>query len=941
MPELGNKYECAECGTKFYDLGNPAAVCPKCGTAPRRDAEVTSARCRSRVCPTSTKRKTSTSSCRDDEAVEEVAEEIEEEVGGAPTTSDDVARSRRVQRMRLRRARVAIGLGGNLGDPADLVPHRGARLRRACSTTSPPPRSTAPSRSRRIPQPPYLNTVLVGPTGHRGRPICSPSPRRSSTPPAAARSLVTRPRPLDVDLLLYDDLVDVRRGAAAAAPVAARAPFRAPAARRPRAGQPLPPDGRDRERSAGGASRRASASSGSDRWLVEDRAERLPVAASRSRARSSAARASVCVRRSSTSSPASELGRRHGLDLTQGLIALLRLGSRAAPRPGTAGWRGPRARSRPRARDDAALPRRLTHPVKNGTRGATACNRPSNRCGPPRSKRLVERDRDQRVIADALRDALAHRGQRALGLAPQAPVHRRPEVDGGAQAAVGDRRRERFRVALAPVVLAAMEDRRATAPRARCRAPRSLAIGRRHRGELALEVERALELPQRFEALGLDVERRSRRRRSLRRSDPARRDRPRRPRRGASRRDRRRRSPSSPSSRPRREPAGSRSRQRAARAITAPTARPTLYDAGHPRDAGGHGRRSARFDARAPRSDPRLRPRRRPRGGRARAPARCSVCAGCASSASPIWSFPAPSTAASATRSEPWSSPAASTTRWPRRLPTCSTPIRAAPSAGACGSPLCFTTSATRRSATRPRSSSRTALSHEDMTLRLLRTARGRGGDRRRRGAGSHASAASSASSPGAAPRASDCWRRSSPASSTSTRWTISCATASTAASATATTTSAGCSRPSRRCAIPATEEWGIGIDEGGVHALEALVLARYYMFTQVYFNVTGKVLELHLNEWLASEGAPLAGRPRAVPRARRPRRLVGDARVDQSTRARHRRARPLRAGVRDPRAPHLRRARQLHHPGRGGPRPLRSRRPPGLELGEGPSSSG
>ena len=26
-------------------------------------------------------------------------------------------------------------------------------------------------------------------------------------------------------------------------------------------------------------------------------------------------------------------------------------------------------------------------------------------------------------------------------------------------------------------------------------------------------------------------------------------------------------------------------------------------------------------------------------------------------------------------------------------------------------------------------------------------------------------------------------------------------------------------------------------------------------MFTQVYFNVTGKVLELHLNEWLASEG--------------------------------------------------------------------------------------
>ena len=52
----------------------------------------------------------------------------------------------------------------------------------------------------------------------------------------------------------------------------------------------------------------------------------------------------------------------------------------------------------------------------------------------------------------------------------------------------------------------------------------------------------------------------------------------------------------------------------------------------------------------------------------------------------------------------------------------------------------------------------------------------------------------------------------------------------------------------------PETGEWGIGVDEGGVHALEALVMARYYMFTQVYFNVTGKVLELHLNAWLRDE---------------------------------------------------------------------------------------
>ena len=52
----------------------------------------------------------------------------------------------------------------------------------------------------------------------------------------------------------------------------------------------------------------------------------------------------------------------------------------------------------------------------------------------------------------------------------------------------------------------------------------------------------------------------------------------------------------------------------------------------------------------------------------------------------------------------------------------------------------------------------------------------------------------------------------------------------------------------------PETGEWGIGIEEGGVHAIEALVMARYYMFTQVYFNLTGKALELHFAEWLLEQ---------------------------------------------------------------------------------------
>jgi HD superfamily phosphohydrolase len=62
----------------------------------------------------------------------------------------------------------------------------------------------------------------------------------------------------------------------------------------------------------------------------------------------------------------------------------------------------------------------------------------------------------------------------------------------------------------------------------------------------------------------------------------------------------------------------------------------------------------------------------------------------------------------------------------------------------------------------------------------------------------------------------------------------------------------------------PDTGAWGMGIDEGGVHALEALVMARYYMFTQVYFNLTGKALELHFSEWLREAGRRWPDEPEA-----------------------------------------------------------------------------
>jgi uncharacterized protein (TIGR02300 family) len=80
MPELGTKFECAECGTKFYDLGNPAAVCPKCSTSPKRDAEVERKVPLARL-PDVDEDEPEVAPVADDEVVEEVGdgEEIEEE----------------------------------------------------------------------------------------------------------------------------------------------------------------------------------------------------------------------------------------------------------------------------------------------------------------------------------------------------------------------------------------------------------------------------------------------------------------------------------------------------------------------------------------------------------------------------------------------------------------------------------------------------------------------------------------------------------------------------------------------------------------------------------------------------------------------------------------------------------------------------------------------
>jgi hypothetical protein len=51
MVQLGEKYECDDCGIKVYDLGRPQATCPRCGrdlksTEPKRRIEEAAPRAR-------------------------------------------------------------------------------------------------------------------------------------------------------------------------------------------------------------------------------------------------------------------------------------------------------------------------------------------------------------------------------------------------------------------------------------------------------------------------------------------------------------------------------------------------------------------------------------------------------------------------------------------------------------------------------------------------------------------------------------------------------------------------------------------------------------------------------------------------------------------------------------------------------------------------------
>lgn len=58
-----------------------------------------------------------------------------------------------------------------------------------------------------------------------------------------------------------------------------------------------------------------------------------------------------------------------------------------------------------------------------------------------------------------------------------------------------------------------------------------------------------------------------------------------------------------------------------------------------------------------------------------------------------------------------------------------------------------------------------------------------------------------------------------------------------------------------------------LGIEEGGIHSAEALALARYFMYTQVYFHAVRRIYDIHLKDFLGAwlEGARFSVEPASL----------------------------------------------------------------------------
>ena len=45
--------------------------------------------------------------------------------------------------------------------------------------------------------------------------------------------------------------------------------------------------------------------------------------------------------------------------------------------------------------------------------------------------------------------------------------------------------------------------------------------------------------------------------------------------------------------------------------------------------------------------------------------------------------------------------------------------------------------------------------------------------------------------------------------------------------------------------------EPALGVEEGGIYSAEALMLARYFMYSQVYFHPVRRIYDIHLMDFL------------------------------------------------------------------------------------------
>src|SRR5436853_514966 len=59
------------------------------------------------------------------------------------------------------------------------------------------------------------------------------------------------------------------------------------------------------------------------------------------------------------------------------------------------------------------------------------------------------------------------------------------------------------------------------------------------------------------------------------------------------------------------------------------------------------------------------------------------------------------------------------------------------------------------------------------------------------------------------------------------------------------------------------SRETALGVEEGGIQSAEALMLARYFMYSQVYFHPVRRIYDVHLmeflREWLPDGAFPTA----------------------------------------------------------------------------------